>query len=158
MPPRSIGSAIALVSLSALTAIEAGGCHKRPEPLGSLTRSALPLVAQAIGSNPIESNYALSDYGLAPRPDLKHICGHYDLQTDGRLTTWDLFAGPTEATQLRREVDQDLERVARSAKSRSRQGEVTLVVDSGRHFEWPRSCPKSLARGAQSVLVASRVL
>jgi hypothetical protein len=158
MPPRSIGSAIALVSLSALTAIEAGGCHKRSEPLGSFTRSALPLVTQAAGSSTVESNYALSDYGLAPRPDLKHVCGHYDLRADGRLTTFDLFVGPTEPDQLRREVDQDLERRARSASTRPRQREVTLVVDSGSHFEWPRSCPKSLVKTARSVLVASRVL
>jgi hypothetical protein len=158
MPPRSVGSAIALVSLSALTAIEAGGCHKRSEPLGSSTRSALPLVTQAAWTNAVESNYALADYGLAERPDLKHVCGHYDLAADGRLTTSDLFVGPTEPNQLRRELERDLERAAASGKSRLRLHEVTLLVDGASHFEWPRSCPKALAKSTGSVVVASRIL
>lgn len=158
MPPRSLPSAVALIGLSALTAIEAGGCDKRPESLRSISRTALPLVGLAIEPAPLRTDPVFSDYGLTPRPDLKHICGHYELQADGRLTTQDLFVGPLELTSMRSEVERDLERSDNGSRATRIAHETRVTVESSATFKWPRSCPKALATNARTVVVATRVL
>jgi hypothetical protein len=147
---------LALVGLSSLAAIEAGGCDKKPESLRSLSRSALPLLAQATGSNSTEINYSLADYGLGPRPGVQHVCGHYDLRADGRLTTWDLFVSHDEPNQLRDAVDADLVSAKRQRPQRSEP--VQISVKSLASFEWPAHCPKYANANARSVLLATRVL
>ena len=157
MPPKSVGSAFALIGLCSLAAVEAGGCDKRPESLRSATRSALPLVSRAARPGGAQLNYALSDYGLQSRPDMRHVCGHYELRADGHLTTWDLFVTSAEANQLRHEVDVELGDKTKSPRSSARK-QVSVTVDSSNHFQWPQSCPKTLMATARSVLVATRVL
>lgn len=160
MPPKSVSSAITLVSLSVLAAVEGGACDKRPESLGSATRSALPLFARAAQAEPQEMNYALADYGLGPHPNLRHVCGHYELRADGRLTTWDLFVGSVDPGQLRREVTEELSQKERRTAARkvAPRNDVSVKIDSGSSFPWPEHCPQVMAKKAQSVLVATRVL
>jgi hypothetical protein len=106
-------------------------------------------------------NYALSDYGLGSRPDLKHVCGHYELRADGNLLTWDLFVTASEPAQLKNEVEEEM-KLGRSRQNPHAKGiprtDISLVVESSNHFEWPRGCPKTLVADAHSVLVATRVL
>lgn len=45
MPPHSISSAVALVGLCSLAAIETGGCSNSSKSLASVTRTGLPMLA-----------------------------------------------------------------------------------------------------------------
>jgi hypothetical protein len=157
MPPKSVGSALALVSLSALTVVEIHGCDNRLESLGSAARSGLPLIAQAAQSNGVEMNYALADYSLIGLSDLRHVCGHYELRADGKLATWDLFAATIEADQLKQRVEREM--LARDkSKPPHPRADIDVLVKSRDQFAWPRSCPKALASKSKSILWASRVL
>ena len=115
-------------------------------------------MAQANRSAAPEMNYALSDYGLRSRPDLKHVCGRYELRADGKLLTWDLFATERAPGEIKNEVDDELRRYHERDKSRSARRDISVVVNSSSKFEWPRGCSKTVVANAQSVLVASRVL
>lgn len=157
MPPRSLSSAVALVGLGALAAVESGGCNKRPDSLGSVTRSALPLLQLANGSSGADPRSIFADYGLRPRPGLRYLCGHYELAPDGRLITQDLFAGSAEPTQLEREIAAERTR-QRDENTPASKRNVKIVIKSQSKFSWPRSCPKEMAKQARSILVASRVL
>jgi hypothetical protein len=119
------------------------------------------LLAQAIGPNTVDTNYALSDYGLPSRLDLKHVCGRYALRDDGRLTTWDLFVGPSDPDRLRKDVELALLRERMRADgnpSAAPRAPVSVVVESSDRFEWPPHCRRIAAAKAPSVLVATRVL
>lgn len=116
------------------------------------------MVGLAVEPAPLEARSVFADYGLSPRPDLKHLCGHYELQADGRLTTQDLFAGPLEPDQMRREVERDLTRHGKASSAAGALHDTRISVESSGSFRWPRSCPKALAAKARSVVVASRVL
>lgn len=124
--------------------------------MGSITRSALPLLQLADNSTPADAASIFADYGLRPRPNLRYLCGHYELAADGRLVTQDLFAGTAEPAQLERELAS--ERARQRATNQSPQRDVKIVIESNSSFSWPRSCPKGLAKQARSILIASRVL
>jgi hypothetical protein len=147
-----------LVGLCALAAVEARWFDKRTESLRSFSRAALPLMGQAIRSTPGETTNALSDYGLAPRPDLQHVCGRYELLKNGRLRTWDFFTGQTALQQLRKEIDQELVRGTEAGNRTRTRADVSIRIDAGADFKWPRNCLKTAGPKAQSVLVASRIL
>jgi hypothetical protein len=106
-------------------------------------------------------NYALTDYGLRSRPDLKHVCGRYELRADGKLTTRDLFVTASEPAQLKSEVEEELKlgQMRQNPHVKAiRRADISVVVDSSTHFEWPSGCPKTLEANVHSVLVATRVL
>ena len=156
MPARTLSSAVVLVGLAALAAVEAGGCDKRAESLRSASRAGLPLVTQATGSISAETTYTLADYDLPPVPGLKHLCGHYELGSAGELITFDFFA-----SMLAPEVLEQTVRMSNSAKhcgSRSRH-QVTVSVSSFAPEKVPPKCTTNpRARVGRSLLLASRVL
>lgn len=103
-------------------------------------------------------NYALSDYGLRQRPELKHVCGRYELRADGKLITWDLFVSANAAPALKDELVEELKISKKRESAPPRRADVSVVVESNSHFEWPHGCPRTLASNARSVLIATRVL
>lgn len=155
MPPRTLSSAIALVGLASLTAVEVGGCIKRTESLRSVTRAGLPLLTSALGSVSAEASYSLADYGVRPIPGLKYVCGHYELGPRGELVTRDLFSATLPTHLLKQAVD--------SAKtptdtSRARAHDVALQVSDYSMEQLPKACRKRASALAQSLLIASRKL
>jgi len=155
MPPRTLSSAVALVSLASLTAIEAGGCSKRTESLRSASRAGLPLITSAIGSVSAEAAYSLADYGVRPVPGLQHLCGHYELGDNGELITNDLFIAQMSPEHLLLAISQP----APSLTHRSaRKSGVSLQVSDYDQEKLPKVCRKLATSDSQSLLIASRVL
>lgn len=154
MPPRTLSSAVALVSLASLTAVEAGGCDKRPESLRSASRAGLPLMLSAVGTVSTEAAYNLADYGVGPVPGLRHLCGHFELSSEGDLITKDLFVAEMPAERLSQLVG--VQNTAQSSPKRGRQ--VSLRVSPFTLEQLPSLCQKLEARKAHSLLVASRAL
>jgi hypothetical protein len=155
MPPRTLSSAVALVGLASLTAVEVGGCIKRTESLRSVTRAGLPLLTSALGSVSAEASYSLADYGIRPIPGLKYVCGHYELGPRGELVTHDLFSASLPSRLLKQAVD--------NAKiptdtSHSRAHDVSLRVSDYSTEQLPKSCRKGSGAIANSLLIASRKL
>ncbi|MGC4066191.1 MAG: hypothetical protein QM784_16420 [Polyangiaceae bacterium] len=156
MPPRTLSSAIALVGLASLAAIEAGGCGKHSESLRSASRAGLPLVTQATGSISAETTYTLADYGIAPVPGLKHLCGHYELGAAGELVTVDFF----ESSMAQEKLEQSVRLGISTEHSRTRaRHRVTVSVSELTPERIPPKCAASVpASRGRTLLSASRVL
>jgi hypothetical protein len=120
MPPSSISSAIALVGLCSLAAVETGGCSNSPKSLASVTRSGLPLLtawlrgpigqvrlfkisdvdaAQQSGRDNSDAR-ASHDVGLEAISELAPHCGRYEFKSDGGLSVWDAFVSPLDRKRV----------------------------------------------------------
>jgi hypothetical protein len=156
MPPRTLSSAVALVGLASLTAVEAGGYSKRTESLRSASRAGLALVTSAAGSVSAEATYSLADYGVGPVPGLNHLCGRYELGPKGELVTFDLFEGPMSPTVLEQTV---LRAKTRGMRPNHPEATVSLAVSEFSPNKLPQSCLKAVKdKDARSLLLASRML
>jgi hypothetical protein len=156
MPPRTLSSAVALVGLASLAAVEAGGCGKHSESLRSASRAGLPLVAQATGSISAETTYTLADYGIAPVPGLKHLCGHYELGAAGELVTFDFF----ESSMAPEALEQTVRAGASTEHARLRtRHRVSLSVSALTPERIPAKCAAHAGSPpGRTLLSASRVL
>lgn len=186
MPPSSISSAIALVGLCSLAALETGGCSNSSKSLASVTRSGLPLIA-ALLREPVsrvrlfnvsnagaaqQSRSAESappgshDVGLEAVPGLEPHCGRYEFKPDGGLVVWDALAtrlsAERAATTLSKQ-DPSLhwtsERDGSLVASRQYVGRnQQIAIRKRNNVRLPDNCGRSLPDGTQSVVVVAQTM
>jgi hypothetical protein len=155
MPPQSLASALTLVGLSSLAAIEAGACEHRGDPLPAASRQSLALI-QLSPAAAVTDRHLLGDYGLSAAPALAHLCGRYALADNGAVTSQDAFASPTDRATLSKQLGVSDERPSiRPVLDRS----VTIELrDLSQLSSLPKNCASRLPPKTRTLVVASRTL
>jgi len=119
MPPRSISSAVALVGLCSLAAVETGACSNSSKSLASVTRSGLPLLSsvlrgpiaqlsltklsRAVAANEPEVRTdaeSFVEHGFGTVSGLHPHCGRYEFKNNGNVVAWDALVSAQSPAQL----------------------------------------------------------
>lgn len=185
MPPRSISSAVALVGLCSLAAVETGACSNSPKSLASVTRSGLPLLSslmrgplgqlsltkfsRAVTANNPESEIAeataVLDHGFGPMSELQPHCGRYEFKDDGKLVVWDAFTSVRPAQALAIELGKresalkwTLQSDGAQVANRRHQGRAQrLEIRAAGNARLPDNC-RAMLHDVEAVLVVSESL
>ena len=185
MPPHSISSAVALVGLCSLAAVETGGCSNSTKSLASVTRSGLPLLSSLMrgplgqlsltkfsravtANNPESENTDAAgfvEHDLGSMSELRLHCGRYEFKDDGKLLVWDAFTASRSAPLLTTQLGKHEASLKWTAQSdgtlvshRQHQGRTqSLEIRAARDSRLPDNC-RALPREAQAVLVVSEWL
>jgi hypothetical protein len=181
MPPSSISSAIALVGLCSLAAIETGGCSNSSKSLASVTRSGLPLLtawlrgpigqvhllkisnvdtAQQSGGDPSDVQGG-HDVGLATISELAPLCGRYEFKSDGGLSVWDAFVSHLDRKRVATALTQHDHSLSWTSKpdgslvaTRQFSGRTQqLEIRDIEKLQLPDNCSRQSPNNTQSVLL-----
>lgn len=186
MPPRSISSAIVLVGLCSLAALETGGCSNSSKSLASVTRTGLPLLSALLhgplgqlsltkfsravtANNPDQDNSVTSgflDGELAKLAALEPHCGRYNFGNDGKVIVWDALTSKKPAQLLTVELSSHEPSLRFKTESngaysaiRGHLGhEQRIEVRPASKAELPDNCRRPMPRDAQSVAIVSAAL
>jgi hypothetical protein len=181
MPPSSISSAIALVGLCSLAAIETGGCSNSSKSLASVTRSGLPLLTAwlrgpigqvrlfkisdadaAQQSRGDQSNVQGShDVGLGTISELAPHCGRYEFKPDGGLLVWDAFVSYLDRKRVAATLTQHDHTLSWTSKpdgslvaTRQFSGRTQqLEIRAKEKLQLPDNCSRPLPNDTQSVVL-----
>jgi hypothetical protein len=114
-------SAVALIGLCSLAAVETGGCSNSSKSLASVTRTGLPLLYSVLrgplaqlsltkfsravtANNPEVENHGVEtfvEHGLGPMSELAPHCGRYEFKDNGKVVAWDALVSDQSPEQLK---------------------------------------------------------
>lgn len=181
MPPSSISSAVALVGLCSLAALETGGCSNSSKSLASVTRSGLPLLASLLnGTHGRVAAIKISlfgaakgssadapeatdshEVGLATVPGLVPHCGRYDFTPEGGLLAWDALASRESRASVASALAQrepslswSTQRDGSLMTTRQHLGhQKRIEVRRKADVQLPAGCQRPLPTGTQTVVL-----
>lgn len=186
MPPSTITSAVALIGLCSLAAIETGGCSNAPKSLISVTRSGLPLITSLLTESlgqlaenktnlhgaALESSrensepVGVHDVGLTGVTGLLPQCGRYEFKPDGSLLVWDALSSSLPKEQVagllsRRDAHLSWMQQPDGSLESSREymgRKQLLTIRESASLQLPNNCQRPMPPGTQTLLITAQTL